>query len=86
MNATLKLKPIGPNQNELILPNGNRIFFSYETPVAAFVKERGYIRSEKKYSVTTSRHINQWLGSHAYEIVSEYGIESLMECHKMFNE
>ena len=55
----MKLKPIANNQTELHL-NGNVFFFSYETPVAARVGVK-YFKTEQKFSVTTSRHINKWL-------------------------
>lgn len=57
----IKLKTIGPNQTELNFDDGLVVFFSYETPVAAFISGRGYIRSEEKYSKTTTKHVNQWL-------------------------
>jgi hypothetical protein len=38
------------------------ILISYDTPVAAWDKKLGvHYVSKKKYSVTTSRHINAWL-------------------------
>jgi len=57
----LKLTPIAANQNEVELTNGTQIFFSYKTPVAAYLPEKGYVRTSKFWSVTTSRHINKWL-------------------------
>jgi len=39
------------------------VLVSYNTPVAAFILGRGYVRTDKFYSVTTSKHINQWLRS-----------------------
>ena len=57
----MKLRQLKPNQTELTLNDGTVLFFSYQTPVAAFTPKQGYIYTEKKYSVTTSRHINQWL-------------------------
>lgn len=38
------------------------VLYSYTTPVAVLVHGDGYYRTERKYSVTTSRHINMWLG------------------------
>ena len=55
------LRQLGSNQTELSLNNGNSIFFSYETPVAGYDRNTGYFRTETYYSVTTSRHINQYL-------------------------
>ena len=58
---------------ELYLNNGTIVLFSYETPVIAFnsngfdcVLENGktrqfkLIKTNKKYSKTTSKHINQY--------------------------
>ena len=57
----MKLTPIAANQTELTLNNGTQVFFSYKTPVAAYLPEKGYVRTDKFWSVTTSRHINKWL-------------------------
>lgn len=57
----MKLKPQGANQTTLELSDGTVIFFSYQTPVAAFIPGRGYMRTEKVWSRTTSKHIGQWL-------------------------
>lgn len=57
----MKLKPLGANRTELTLPTGAVVFFSYSTPVAAQLAQGGFVRTDKHYSVTTSRHINQWL-------------------------
>ena len=57
----MNLKPIGPNATELTLDNGNSVLFSYETAVAAFIVGRGLVRSSKRYSATTSRHVSNWL-------------------------
>jgi len=64
----MKLKPINSNMTELHLNNGTIVLFSYETPVAARVNTEGdvvysgkILRTNKKWSVTTSKHINKWL-------------------------
>jgi len=57
----MKLKPIQANMTELHLDNGDAVLFSYETPVAAITTE-GAFKTEKKWSNTTSRHINAWGG------------------------
>jgi len=55
----MKIKSIGSNQT--VLTKGSvQVLFSYETPVAVFVESRGYFRTDKKHSVTTSKHINKW--------------------------
>ena len=58
---SMKLTPIAANQNEVEFTNGTQVFFSYKTPVAAYCPSRGYIKTAKYWSVTTSRHINKWL-------------------------
>ena len=58
---SMKLTPIAANQTQLNLNDGTEVFFSYRTPVAAYLPTQGYIRTAKKWSVTTSRHINKWL-------------------------
>ncbi len=68
----MRVKTIGSNQIE-ILKGDITILVSYETPVACNVAGEGFYRTEKKYSVTTSRHINQWLdGAKASTRPQEY--------------
>ena len=55
----MKVKPIGSNQTEVIMNNGNHVLFSYETPVAVSTVNGMYV-TETKYSNTTTRHINKW--------------------------
>ena len=57
----MQLTPIAANQTQVNLNDGTQVFFSYKTPVAAYVPELGYVRTVKKWSTTTSRHINKWL-------------------------
>ena len=55
----MKIKTIQANMTELTLANGDRVLFSYETPVAAFTAD-GFMRSKKNWSKTTTKHINKW--------------------------
>ena len=57
----MKLTPIAANQPEVSYNDGTQVFFSYRTPVAAYLPERGYVRTATYWSKTTSRHINKWL-------------------------
>ena len=57
----MKLTPIAANQTEVSINDGTQIFFSYRTPVAAYLPGKGYVRTERFWSKTTSRHINKWL-------------------------
>ena len=56
----MKLKQVGSNSTILTLNNGNQIGFSYNTPVVAVVDGIAY-KTEKKVSVTTSKHCGQLL-------------------------
>ena len=57
----MQLTPIASNMTEVETSEA-RILFSYRTPVAAYVYGVGYIKTDKFWSVTTSRHINKWIG------------------------
>ena len=55
-----------------------RILFSYRTPVAAFVFGEGFVRTDKYWSVTTSRHINKWIDGVPTEEVSQTYLDNLV--------
>lgn len=80
----MKLIPIAANQTELEIGKGVVVFFSYKTPVAAFIPGTGYLRTNHKWSRTTSKHINQWLrrmtgsGSYAATEVDQYVFDKLV--------
>ena len=70
--ALMQLTPIASNMTEVETSEA-RILFSYRTPVAAYVFGEGFVRTEKWWSVTTSRHINKWLdGGTAKEVPQTY--------------
>ena len=49
--------------NQIVLELGpDEYLFSYGTLCAAFVSGVGFCKSDRKYSVTTSRHVNGWAG------------------------
>jgi len=56
----MKLNPVGSNMNEVEV-NGKSILFSYKTPVAGY-DDQGAFRTDEFFSVTTSKHINKYLG------------------------
>ncbi len=58
----MQLTPLASNMTEVETEDA-RILFSYRTPVAAYVFGKGYVKTDKFWSVTTSRHINKWMGS-----------------------
>jgi hypothetical protein len=61
----MKLEQVGPNMVEIQISDGTRILFSYSTPVACHMHGIGYFKTSRKFSVTTSRHINKWLLMHS---------------------
>ena len=71
--ANLSVKPIASNMTLLETPK-HIVLFSYATPVASFDKSTyRFNRTSKKWSVTTSRHINKWLdGANAIEQSQDY--------------
>ena len=75
--ASMQLTPIASNMTEIETDDA-RILFSYRTPVAAYVYGEGYVRTEKWWSVTTSRHINKWLGNCTTKEVSQTYLDKLV--------
>ena len=73
----VNLKNLGANKTELHKDGGTVVFYSYETPVAACVDGIKYVRTDRKYSVTTSKHINQWLDGVEAETVTQSYINTL---------
>lgn len=57
----MKVKNIGSNQTEVICGDVT-ILISYETPVACKINNE-YYRTEERYSVTTTKHIDKWAGN-----------------------
>ena len=65
--ASMQLTPIASNMTEVETSEA-RILFSYRTPVAAYIYGEGYVKTEKWWSTTTSRHINKWGAKDAKEV------------------
>jgi hypothetical protein len=85
----MKLKQIGSNQTELDL-GFCQVFFSYETPVAARLTDGSLIRTQERYSVTTTKHINKWLQGCDCDRVPQERIDCLLtsasECNADYDE
>ena len=58
----MKLKSFALNRTLLSFDDGTEIYFSYETPVAGYSNNLGYVKTKSWYSSTTTRHINKYLG------------------------
>lgn len=71
------IQNLGSNKTSLTLKDGTEIFFSYSTPVAAYIPGRGYVKTDEKYSVTTSKHINSFVPPNA-EVVPQSDINDLV--------
>ena len=68
----MRVSNLGANKTEINLNNGDTVYVSYKTPVAANV-DGAFYRTSKSWSRTTSRHINQWLrGAKAAEKEQSY--------------
>ena len=82
--ASICLRQVGSNQTLLRIVHEPgpivEVFFSYETPVAAWTSLQGYMRSAKHYSRTTDKHIAAWLRSHnaVAERVEQEVIDALL--------
>lgn len=64
----MKLDPIGINMTVLSLDSGVEVLFSYKTPVAAQLEDGTFCRTDKRWSVTTSKHISKWLAGARAEV------------------
>lgn len=83
----MNLTPIQANMTVLTFKDGTEVLFSYQTPVAAKFWNRGagftFVKTSKKWSATTTRHINKWMGSfiagaHVSEMPQEF-FDNLMK-------
>jgi hypothetical protein len=56
----MKLEPLSGNKNQITLADGTQVLFSYQTPVACW-RDGAFYKTSKKWSNTTTRHINSWV-------------------------
>ena len=72
----MKLINLGANQT-IITIGYDEYFFSYNTCVAGFTSGDGFWRTSEKFSRTTSKHINQYLGGCKDDatVVDQFDIE-----------
>ena len=72
----MKLEPIQSNMTELNIGNLS-ILFSYKTPVAIKCQQN-YYKTAKKWSNTTTRHVNKWLAGAPARIVEQSYFDEAM--------
>lgn len=79
----MRIKPIQANMTELSLADGTNILFSYETPVACFTYDHDgnshLYKTDKKWSNTTTRHMNKWLGGSTVETMPQEYFDNLVK-------
>ena len=75
---TMQVQSLGANKTQVDLADGTSVFFSYKTPVAALVPGKGWIRTSTRYSVTTTKHINQWIQGALATEVDQWDIDQLV--------
>ena len=71
-----RLEQLASNMTEVTIGD-KMILFSYRTPVAYHEVGKGYFRTNKKWSVTTSKHINKWIGS-TWEYVDQSVLDEMV--------
>jgi len=74
----MRLINLGANRTEISLNENTYVLFSYNTPVAACVGGQ-YYQTERKWSVTTSKHIGQWLGGIKAELKDQSFFDHLVK-------
>ena len=79
----MKVKAIKKNVTEIVSNDGHTmVLVSYETPVAFHRSgELPYV-TEEKHSLTTTRHVKEWLARHdfeKYEWVSQESVDLMAE-------
>ena len=78
----MKLRQVGNNQTVLSIPktelcHAMDVLFSYETPVAMHHPDSGkcYV-STTKFSATTTRHKNSFVGDNNYTPITQEALEA----------
>lgn len=62
--------------SEVGLDDGRIVCLSYGVIVAAFLPGKGWRRTDARYSVTTSKHMNQFAGKDAPEMPHKELVEA----------
>ena len=73
----MKLTQLGLNQTQITKPDGTIVFYSYNTPVAGYTREHGFVRTSKFFSKTTRRHVDKWLDGRDATLVPQEFLDNL---------
>ena len=74
----MKLHSFATNRTLLTFADGTEVFFSYSTPVAGYKPNIGYVKPNRWYSSTTTRHINKYLDDNFALNVEQDAINNLI--------
>jgi hypothetical protein len=86
----MRLRQVGNNQTVLSMPKTEvgramDVLFSYETPVVVHHPDSGkYYVSTTKFSPTTTRHKNAFVGDNDYTPITQEAIEATILNANMF--
>lgn len=75
------VRSLAANQTQIEIATSfgfDQVFVSYETPVAAMIDGELY-RTDRKWSKTTTRHINKWLAGRNAENKPQSFFDSLLQ-------
>ena len=75
----MRLENLGANKT-LVHIEGHEYFFSYNTCVAGMQEDGQVWKVGKKYSRTTSKHVNQYLNGREPYLVDESDVQLAMDC------
>lgn len=75
----MKVKRIGNTSATTINIGDWQVLFSYSTPVAAYENGVGFYRTSKKWSTTTTKHINRFLDGAKAEEKSQEWFDNLTD-------
>lgn len=73
----MKITNLGSNKTVLDLGD-KKVYFSYNTPIVASIDGELYA-TNKKYSVTTSKHMTQFLNGQSPVFVNQDFIDNLLK-------
>lgn len=65
------------NYTVIEVVRGLRILYSYSTPVAAYREGLGFLRTDRRFSVTTSKHINKFLNGATAKVIPHSEFEAI---------